>query len=131
MDVITLRDSPAPSAVFVYGTLMAGQRRHNLLQSCGLRSVTPASAGGSLVDLGEYPALRRSPQCASRVYGECIEVEHLEDLLECLDEYEGPRYRREVVEITLEDGRSRDAWAYVLASDPADFELINSGRWRP
>jgi gamma-glutamylcyclotransferase (GGCT)/AIG2-like uncharacterized protein YtfP len=124
-------DSPTPpSHVFVYGTLMTGQSRHALLAAGKIKSIVPASISGELIDLGEYPALRLSAHAKSRVAGELIEFAALDEVIEQIDNEEGPQYRREIVNVTLNDGQSRFAWAYVLASDAGHCPVIESGNWR-
>ncbi len=114
--------------LFVYGTLMTGECRHQLLQAGEIESITAASVSGVLFDLGEYPGIILSPECT--VYGEFIAFKCLEAILNRLDEEEGPEYRRELLSVNLLDGRKRSAWAYLLASAPKHARLIPSGDWR-
>jgi gamma-glutamylcyclotransferase (GGCT)/AIG2-like uncharacterized protein YtfP len=118
--------------MFVYGTLMTGEPRHHLLEAGGIRSITPASISGELLDMGEYPALRLSSHTNRRVYGELIEFEALDKVIDRVDEEEGPAFRREFVNVTLDNGTSHFALTYVLASDAGltHARHIESGRWR-
>ena len=130
MSAATSNSPVPPSYVFAYGTLMKGQRYHELLERGHIKSIVPASISGELVDLGEYPALRLSSYSKHRVSGELIEVEELDKVIEEVDNEEGPAFRREIVNVTLEDGRSQFAWTYVLASEAGHFPVIESGDWR-
>ena len=109
---------------------MKGQSHHELLECGHIRSIVPASISGEMVDLGEYPALRLSSYSKRRVSGELIEVEELDKVIEEVDNEEGPAFRREIVNVTLEDGRGQFAWTYVLASEAGHFPVIESGDWR-
>lgn len=129
MSALTGNSPIAPSALFAYGTLMQGQPQHALLQEAGVISVLPASIAGELVDVGEYPALRLSPYITSRVHGQLIGIEKLDTVLDRLDGYEGPEFKRELVNVTLDDGRTHTAFTYVLASDVVHTTVIPSGRW--
>lgn len=130
MSALTSNSPTPPGHVFAYGTLMKGQIRHGLLEPGGIKSIVPASIAGELIDLGEYPALRLSAYAKSRVFGELIEFEALDKIIERIDNEEGPQFRREIVNVSLEGGQSQFAWTYVLASDTGKFPLIESGDWR-
>jgi gamma-glutamylcyclotransferase (GGCT)/AIG2-like uncharacterized protein YtfP len=89
-----------------------------------------------LFDLGEYPGIVISTDPADNVTGEIYELPAVgaEGILRVLDDYEGigpadpepHEYRREVVRVTLEDGQSLRAWAYVLADSHPDYPRIPS-----
>ena len=126
---VTYNSLSPPNAIFAYGTLMQGESHSSLLEEAGVVSVSPASIAGELLDLGEYPALRIRPYTTNRVHGQLIEVNKLNKVLAHLDTYEGPAFRREIVHVSLDDGRSHFAWVYVLANDSGDSKVIPSGRW--
>ncbi|MCK6549085.1 gamma-glutamylcyclotransferase [Myxococcota bacterium] len=130
---------PGPSTLFVYGTLMRGEARHDLVASA--RRIEPATIAGRLWDTGRgYPALvdRSTPEDA-RVHGEALTFEpaELARLLPRLDDYEGYHpcwpasslYLRVTREITLEDGTTLDAWVYVMPAK-RERELVESGARR-
>jgi gamma-glutamylaminecyclotransferase len=114
------------TALFVYGTLLAGEPEHGRLAGAARLGAVRTAPGWTLVDLGPYPALVRGG--AGRVEGELYEVD--EPTLAALDEYEGcpTLFVRDVVR--LDDGR--EAIAYVGLGCVADGagRPIASGRWR-
>jgi gamma-glutamylaminecyclotransferase len=114
--------SDAHHLVFVYGSLMRGERYHHLLGGvvC-LRSIaTPPRY--ELVDLGPYPAMVAGG--ATAVSGELYRVDGT--VLAALDELEGHPgiYRRTTIE--LADGTQADTYLMPLAAGPR----IGSGDWR-
>ncbi|HQT59796.1 MAG TPA: gamma-glutamylcyclotransferase [Acidiphilium sp.] len=118
--------------VFVYGTLLSGERRAAALTG----AVRPASATGMLVDLGSFPAL--IPTGEGRVEGEYVVPEDLPETLKELDMIEGADpncgtdgfYRRTVLWVEVDGGR-RPAWAYVQSDRQAGhLPRIRSGSWR-
>jgi gamma-glutamylcyclotransferase (GGCT)/AIG2-like uncharacterized protein YtfP len=108
---------------------MTGESRHPMLKPAGIVSVRPASISGELLDMGDHPGLRLSSYSHHRVAGELLEFEALDKILDELDIEEGPEFRREIVNVTVEGG-SHFAWIYVLAGDTADLKVIASGDWR-
>jgi gamma-glutamylcyclotransferase (GGCT)/AIG2-like uncharacterized protein YtfP len=108
---------------------MTGESRHPMLEPARIIAVRPASISGELLDMGDHPGLRLSSHSHSRVSGELIEFEALDEILTGLDAEEGPEFRREIVNVTVENG-SHFAWAYILAGDSADLKVIPSGDWR-
>lgn len=108
--------------VFVYGTLLRGERNHRALDGASFMYSTHTSAGRTLVDLGPYPALL--PADAMRdagrapIPGEVFRVD--DDHLARLDAFEGRQYRREP--IALRRGRAE---TYVLrVAVPAGARVI-------
>jgi len=111
--------------VFVYGTLLAGEPNHRLLDAAAFVGVAETAPVFSLVDLGPFPALVDGG--ADAVVGEVYEVDR--PTLQRLDLLEGhPRfYRRR--RITLEDGSKVET--YVLSPEQvAGHPVIGSGSWR-
>jgi gamma-glutamylcyclotransferase (GGCT)/AIG2-like uncharacterized protein YtfP len=111
--------------VFVYGTLLRGERNHGLLVHARLVGPAATEPRFELIDLGAYPGMTADGQTAIR--GELYEVD--DRTLARLDELEGhPRYyRRET--IALDDGRA--AHAYVLpAAETEGCPPIASGDWK-
>jgi gamma-glutamylcyclotransferase (GGCT)/AIG2-like uncharacterized protein YtfP len=110
--------------LFVYGSLLAGESRHDLLAGATLLARTRTEPAFELADLGAYPALVAGGSTA--VHGEVYAVDGA--LLADLDRYEGAPelYRRAVVR--LEDGS--EAQTYVLVGTAAAAPRIASGDWR-
>ena len=120
--------------VFFYGTLMtpfnrAGRRRvdqHLVYTGRG-------TIAGALFDLGIYPAA--VPATDTRVWGEVFKMTHPAIVLQALDELEGCRadvpesslYMRTLTPVTLEDGRTVEAWAYYYNAPLGRAERIQSG----
>lgn len=113
--------------VFVYGTLMAGERQGGLLANC--RRVQAWCHGELWLLPQGYPAL--SLQGRSRVWGELV-TDVSAGQLTLLDVYEGTEqglYER--VEIAVTVGlKTMGAWAYVQR-DPRRVggRRIPNGRW--
>lgn len=125
--------SNAPRGVFVYGTLLSGFAPHARL-AVGLRRVRPGHVEGlELVHLPEgYPAAFRAPEFTIR--GELLEFEALDEVLVGLDQYEdcdptdpGSLYRREVVEVALDEGGVARAWCYLYADGSCEQALDRGG----
>jgi gamma-glutamylaminecyclotransferase len=99
--------------IFVYGTLMRGERNHGVLAGATYVHSTCTAAGRTMVDLGPYPALLPADdeRDAGRapVHGEVWVVSEAHAAR--LDAFEGRAYRRE--EIELARGR---AVTYVWAA---------------
>ncbi len=124
-----------PDAIFAYGTLMSGQRGHDLLAPRVRRACGPAHvAGASLVRIDWYPGLVLRADGA--VHGEVYELEQVTATLEELDSYEdfegygreSSLYRRSLVRAFTKGGPVL-AWTYVYLGDFEAFRLIPSGRW--
>ncbi|WP_437877636.1 gamma-glutamylcyclotransferase family protein [Sorangium sp. So ce513] len=111
--------------LFVYGTLMRGERSHELLGRA--RYLGPARTAPSfeLADLGEYPALVRGGSIA--VLGELYEPDG--ETLAALDLYEGcpDLFQRELVDL---DGGARCEAYLMPAAQVRGRPRIASGDWR-
>jgi gamma-glutamylcyclotransferase (GGCT)/AIG2-like uncharacterized protein YtfP len=111
--------------VFVYGTLMRGERNHALLSTAvcfGEGRTVPAF---ELADLGTYPALVAGGRVA--VTGELWEVDGA--TLAKLDELEEVPTRYQRKRIPLEDGRVVEA--YLMPSDSTEgAKRIPGGDWK-
>lgn len=81
----------APTRVFVYGTLLAGEPNHRLLSGARLVTEACTKPAFELRDLGAFPGLMRGD--AHAVAGEVHEVD--EPRLTALDRLEGrPRFSK-------------------------------------
>ena len=120
--------------VFVYGTLMAGERLHEHMHRFGhpghpLRAAT----AGRLVSYGAYPGL--IPGGPERVQGELFRPRNTPQLLSVLDQVEGfagygasdSLFRRAPLEVEA-GGATLVAWGY-LSLRPGGVP-IPSGSWR-
>lgn len=113
------------SQIFVYGTLqrasahpMAVQLRHRA------RWLGPARLRARLYDLGVYPA---AVQGRGTVHGELFDLADSE-LLERLDAYEGPDYRRRLSVVQAGAGPSL-AWVYWFEAALGDARELVEGRF--
>ena len=128
--------------LFVYGTLRRDPQ-HELFRLLArhARFLGDATVQGRLYDLGNYPGW--VPSENGRVLGEvyAIDPSHWDLVIARLDEYEActssdplpHEYRREVVPVTLSNGDSIAAWAYILNREPERSREIRSGdylSWR-
>lgn len=117
--------SAASSNLFVYGTLRE-DRRHEMHRVLAGASafVGDGVANATLYDLGDYPGMALSDATYDVVRGAvyALKAETAAEVLRVLDYYEGlgPKdplpheYKREIVDVQLNDGRVVRAWAYVL-----------------
>lgn len=127
--------SASPTTLFTYGTLMRGQRSHDLLER-RLRRVHGEAhvVGASLVQIDWYPGLVLGSD--GQVHGELYEVENVTAVLGELDQYEDfvgyeradSLYRRSLVAARTSTGPTL-AWTYIYLGDASAFPLIPTGRW--
>jgi gamma-glutamylcyclotransferase (GGCT)/AIG2-like uncharacterized protein YtfP len=126
---------PNPTAIFAYGSLMSGQRSHEMLATRVRRSRGPAHVvGASLIHVDWYPGL--VPSEGGEVHGELYELDDVPATLEDFDAYEDfsgydaadSLYRRSLVS-AITGGGPVLAWTYIYLGDPDAFPLIPSGRW--
>jgi len=129
-----LRDVPF---LFVYGTLMRGLRE-DWRRRAGAEFVGRGTIRGNLYDRGEYPGAKVvGAEPGRRVSGELYRLRHAELALRLLDKYEEfsplePKkslFVRELVPVTLEDGRKKRAWAYLYNRGIAGAKLIATGHY--
>lgn len=121
--------------VFFYGTLMTpfnrpGRQRVDSKMSFASRGRIRAA----LFDLGIYPAAIPTDD-GSTVWGEVYEMLDAPAVLAALDEIEGYRaaeperslYTRILTDVTLDDGRTLQAWAYFYNAPLGRAQRIESG----
>lgn len=90
---------------------------------------------GLLFDLGSYPAAIAS---SGKIKGEIYQMSDPLELLsrtDVLEQYfpqaeQSSTYLRRQVQVTLEDGESRDAWCYYYRKSLGDAVLISNGDYR-
>lgn len=117
--------------VFVYGTVLAGERNHHHVASY-LKAVQPGAVRGRLYDTGQgYPSLVLDPT-GYEVLGEWYTITGagLKKFDE-LEEYFGPGNANNLYErVQVQDvGNGREGWVYVWTSHQGCPE-IPSGSWR-
>lgn len=113
--------------LFAYGTLMTGECRCRLLEAAQVRSIRRASVRGSLRDCGDYPALVEGD---GQVFGELLDCEALEPVLDALDEEEGPEFPRSEATVFDDTGAEHTAWIYRFSGDACGLPVITGGDWR-
>ncbi len=111
--------------LFVYGTLMRGERAHVLLRGARCLGLARTAAAFELVDFGAYPALVRGGSAA--VVGELYEPD--EETVASLDLYEGcpDLFTRESIAL---DGGSRCEAYLMRPAHALGLPRIASGDWR-
>jgi gamma-glutamylaminecyclotransferase len=114
--------------IFVYGTLLRGERYHDVLGGAALVSVGRTAPGFQLVDLGEYPALVRGGE--GSVVGEVYDVD--DATLAALDQLEDhPRLYQRTSLVLAVGGVGGAVEAYLLSAErAAGLPTIESGSWR-
>jgi gamma-glutamylcyclotransferase (GGCT)/AIG2-like uncharacterized protein YtfP len=124
--------------LFVYGTLMKGFQE-DWQTKVGARLVGTGRINGKLYDLGEHPgAICAAGDSGEYVKGELYEVKDTDLATSILDQFEEffPRrphqslFVRITAPVTLEDGRTENAWVYVYNKPVDESRLIPSGDYR-
>jgi len=126
---------PAPDLLFTYGTLRraAGNAAHRLLADSA-ELVGYGVVQGRLYQATGFPVLVPDPQGAA-VTGEVYRVFAPQAMFVRLDQYEGfdaaspdtSEFRRDLVSVTMNDGRTVTAWAYVYQRPLFDLQPIPHG----
>ena len=118
-----------PGHIFVYGTLRSESDHPMARRLCAqARLVGKGAAPGRLYDMGWYPAAMFDKSEKRQIIGDVFALRPGSRLLAELDGYEAgdPNYVREILEVTLADGRKVMAWAYGV-KQPPNARLIHSG----
>ncbi|MBF0249164.1 MAG: gamma-glutamylcyclotransferase [Alphaproteobacteria bacterium] len=124
----------APEYLFVYGTLRQGAVAHAVLdRACTF--VGDAAMPGALYDVDGYPGAIQLPDRTGMVRGEVYALPPESTTLDRLDRYEGcapefphpHEYVRLRVPVSLADGRTLSAWAYIYNRDTSSLIEIMSG----
>ncbi|HHY67017.1 MAG TPA: gamma-glutamylcyclotransferase [Alicyclobacillus sp.] len=116
-------------SVFVYGTLLTGERNHRV-GAPYLLSVRSGRVRGRLYDVGAYPALVLDDS-AGEVDGEWFEItdEGLEEM-DWLEGYRGPGQENHYERVWVRDSREDlEGWIYVWP-DSRGYPEIPMGSWR-
>ncbi len=110
--------------LFVYGTLLRGERNHSRMGSSRFLGEVATSNGLELRDRGRFPGMVKASQGC--VQGELYRVNG--EVLADLDELEGHPDHFWRTTIKLADGR--EVQAYLLGDDHArGAAVIGSGDW--
>jgi gamma-glutamylcyclotransferase (GGCT)/AIG2-like uncharacterized protein YtfP len=123
--------------LFVYGTLMRGfDHPMAKLLSRSAEFIGEARCRGWLYLVKHYPGLVLSDDANDVVFGELVRLRTPEESLVTFDDYEGcgpgiasPRYLRQVLPVTLEEGTVSEAWTYVYNRPVDKLNQIASGRF--
>lgn len=124
--------------IFVYGTLMRGfDHPMSKLLASGADFLGEASCRGRLYMIEHYPGLLQSAVAREIVYGHLFRMRNTDILLTALDDYEGvgpaheqPQlYVREMLPVSLADGRLVQAWTYIYNRPVIETKRIMSGRF--
>ena len=110
--------------LFVYGTLMRGERGHELLGDSPFVTQATTAPEFTLVHLGEYPGLR--PGGTSAIVGEIYEVDHA--TLAELDAYE--EVPEVYVRVTHEIAGEETVLYLLHPHIEPNAPVIPSGDWR-
>ena len=122
--------------IFVYGTLMHGELRHPTLMDSSIGEGQPASARGTILDLGDYPGMVAGDEGV--IHGEVYQIDQVYPTLQTLDTIEGfygydsnhSLFTRTIVQIDTEYGPEW-AWTYVYnKEDGMEYQTVRSGNWR-
>ena len=125
--------------IFFYGTLMTPFNRPGRTRVDPYLTFTGrGSMAAALFDLGNYPAAVPATGDTARVRGEVYLMTDATAVLDVLDEVEGftpaepetSLYTRQVTPVTLDGGRTVDAWAYFYNAPLAHAARIASGDYR-
>jgi gamma-glutamylcyclotransferase (GGCT)/AIG2-like uncharacterized protein YtfP len=121
--------------LFVYGTLMRGYDNPAAkLLSRDAAFCGEARCQGRLYLVTYYPGLVLSDDASDIVYGELFSLHAPAASLAILDDYEGcalpqPRYLRQLLPVTREDGSVIESWTYVYNRPVTQLKRIDSGRF--
>tara|TARA_B100001094_G_scaffold333400_1_gene411504 strand:- start:2570 stop:3493 length:924 start_codon:yes stop_codon:yes gene_type:complete len=120
--------------LFVYGTLMQGEIRHQTTQQLCNGDGQSARAQGRLLNLGEFPGMVYGEHT---IHGEVYNIDQVYAALQTLDSIEGfygydsnhSLYTRTIIKIETEQGMEW-AWTYIYNSEDENVQQIVSGDWR-
>ncbi len=119
--------------LFVYGTLMNGERAHFML-SKGTFLGQCYTRCASLYNMGSFPGLKASKNPHDTVKGELYRI--TEDMIPQLDGYEGYRdgdvnslYVRDLVTV-FQEGKVTEAYTYFINCQVDEDSVIKTGDWR-
>jgi gamma-glutamylcyclotransferase (GGCT)/AIG2-like uncharacterized protein YtfP len=124
--------------LFVYGTLMRGfDHPMARLLAANADFLGSATCGGRLFLVKNYPGLLLSESASDIVHGELFRLRVPDELLREFDMYEAcgegfpepTEYLRRLIDVTLADGATGEAWTYIYNWPVTDLPCIESGRF--
>jgi gamma-glutamylcyclotransferase (GGCT)/AIG2-like uncharacterized protein YtfP len=128
---LVMIDRYAPLPLFVYGTLMPGQPAFYRLAPSVVRSRQAVIHGLVMHDAGAYPV---AVYGEGHIVGEALWLKEAgyAPLLDALEAYEGPAYRRERCTAHLADmGEKIEVWVFVGAAEfGSQLPSVAGGDWR-
>lgn len=133
------------SSIFIYGTLKRGERNYDYVDiNIGRQTrikIYKAMTNGDLYTLGHLPVAKFDNNTQNIIYGEV----HIFDescfprvlaLLDHLEGYNTPKdslYIRKIINVTLENGREMQTYAYEFnrfsACDKSELKPVPNGTW--
>lgn len=122
--------------LFLYGTLLPTEAAEEIAHVVRrFHHVGSASVPGRLYDFGDYPGAVLDPSSPTSICGELVALPTDETLLGELDRYEefqpanpeASLFIRKKTKVMVTDGRSFEAWIYVLNRDPGDAPIVRGG----
>lgn len=131
--------NPAPTHLFVYGTLRHGfSNDYARLLHRQSRYVGEGTMPGLLFNLGYYPGATYTPDSQSLVHGSVFDVGKSTAIFLRLDDYEGisqppaatDEYVRAIVPIRI-NGETLRCWAYLYQQATDGKNCIVSGQYVP
>jgi gamma-glutamylcyclotransferase (GGCT)/AIG2-like uncharacterized protein YtfP len=129
-----MRSISSPTLLFVYGTLMRGQRLHHHLQSQnGVSYLGGARIRAELYRLRGrgYPGAIRTSRTESFVHGELYQLHNPSETLRMMDKLEGcdeGLFVRRRVDIWHGDKKTR-GWAYFYAKPLSRADHVPTGNY--
>jgi gamma-glutamylcyclotransferase (GGCT)/AIG2-like uncharacterized protein YtfP len=132
------RERMTSDRLFVYGTLMRGfDHRMARLLAAHADFLAEATCRGQLVLVKHYPGLLLSDAASDIVHGELFRLRAPDELMRELDMYEAcgegfpepTEYQRKLIDVTLADGTTGQAWTYIYNWPVTDLPRIESGRF--
>jgi len=121
---------PVSSSLFVYGTLLSGERLNSYIDELNPVSVEPATLTGRLFDLGTYPGLALDGDVA--VQGERITFRDISEALRVLDRvegFEGSGHRHNLYVRRLVTIGGEPTWTYLYVGGDEGIPIPH-GDWR-
>ncbi|MFD2328764.1 gamma-glutamylcyclotransferase [Cohnella sp. GCM10020058] len=116
--------------VFVYGTLMTGERNHHVIRNF-VENVNEGSVQARLVNAGAFPAVLLSENDQSVVRGQWITIRS-EGLkaTDRLEGYEGPNKQNFYDRVWISDiSNEHQGWIYIWKHDHGLPEIVG-GSWK-